>query len=64
MTKADIIKMLENISDNEEVIFVENGYDCDGLPYDRANSNIYRIVRATAQLKEVMEYGVYIQRFE
>lgn len=63
MTKADVIKMLENVADNEEVIFIENKYDYDGLPCNKANPNIYRIVKATTPLKKVMEYGVYIDRF-
>ena len=64
MTKAEIIKMLENIADNEEVIFVEDTRDWDGFHCDRANKNIYRIVKATAELKKVKEYGIYTERFE
>lgn len=64
MTKVELIKMLETIEDNEEIIFVEEARDWDNFPYDRANKNIYRVVKAGTEFEYVKEYGVTVRRFK
>lgn len=48
MTKAELIKMIENYDDNEELMFVYEGRDCDGFPEDRI-AKIYKIVTTKAE---------------
>ena len=60
MTKAELMKMIENFDDNAELVFVYEGYDRDGYPEDRTE-NIYKVV--TTKAKRVRkEYG--IRRYE
>ena len=35
MTKKELIKMLENINDNDEVVFIETDLDRDGWIVER-----------------------------
>jgi hypothetical protein len=57
MTKAELMKMIENFDDNAELVFIYEGHDRDGYPEDRTE-NIYKVV--TTKAKRVRkEYGIH-----
>ena len=43
MTKLELMKMLENVNDNEEITFVISTTDRDGFPYD-TTANVYKVL--------------------
>lgn len=43
MTKIELIKALENIDDNAEILFVSERYDRDGFPEDM-EVNVYKVL--------------------
>jgi hypothetical protein len=58
MTKAELLKMLENIGENEELHFVVQELDRDGYPEDRIEDRVYKVVGEN--YKRVREqYGIH-----
>lgn len=43
MTKLELMKMLENVNDNEKITFVVDGHDRDGYPEDHI-VNVYKVL--------------------
>ena len=57
MKKAELLKMLENIGENEELHFVAEALDRDGYPEDRIALCVYKVVGENyKRVKE--EYGI------
>jgi hypothetical protein len=60
MTKAELIKMLENVEDNAELTFVKETYDRDGFPED-TQVEFYKVL--SGEIVRVRhQYGV--RRYE
>ena len=57
MTKMELIKMIENLNDNEEIQFIYEDFDRDGFPYDVSTKKIYKVVSANAKPVK-KEYGI------
>lgn len=58
MKKAELLKMLENIGENEELHFVVQALDRDGYPEDRIENRVYKVVGQN--YKRVCEkYGIH-----
>lgn len=58
MKKAELLKMLENIGENEELHFVVEARDRDGYPEDRIENRVYKVVGEN--YKRVREqYGIH-----
>lgn len=56
MTKKELVKMLENINDNDEITFVAEHSDRDGFPYD-VPAGVYKVIGG--KTKTVTgEYGI------
>lgn len=60
MTKAELMKMIENFDENEELLFACEGRDYEGYPKD-VTAKVYKVVTTNAKLVR-KEYG--IQRYE
>lgn len=57
MKKAELLKMLENIGENEELHFVAEELDRDGYPEDRIALRVYKVVGENyKRVRE--EYGI------
>lgn len=56
MTKAELIKMLENYSDNTELMFIEERTDRDGYPFE-IPTEIIKVVRKDLKPTRC-EYGI------
>lgn len=57
MIKAELIKMIENIGDNEELRFIEETKDRDGFPEETIR-RIFKVVGESAKLVS-KGYGIY-----
>ena len=78
MTKAELMKMIENVDDNAELTFVANTLDRDGFPYDitekiykvlggevvrvRGEYGITRYENKTDDLEYNEKYGFYVKK--
>lgn len=56
MTKFELMKMLENVNDNDELTFVVNAIDRDGYPYD-TTAKVYKVLGAEVVTVRG-EYGI------
>lgn len=57
MKKAELLKMLENVGENEELNFVVKVLDRDGYPCDMIEDEVYKVVGEN--YKRVKgEYGI------
>ena len=57
MTKAELMRMIENLNDNEQVKFIAESFDRDGFPYDMVVTKVYKVVGENAKpIKK--EYGI------
>jgi hypothetical protein len=57
MKKAELLKMLENIGENEELHFVIQALDRDGYPEDRLEDRVYKVVGENYKVVRE-EYGI------
>jgi hypothetical protein len=58
MKKAELLKMLENIGDDEELNFVVNELDRDGYPEDRIEPAVYKVVGENYKVVRE-QYGIH-----
>jgi hypothetical protein len=58
MTKAELLKMLENINENEELNFVTQELDRDGYPEDRIEDRVYKVVGKNYKVVRE-QYGIH-----
>lgn len=60
MTKKELLKMLENVNDNEKVNFIIEKTDRDGYPYDTLVK--VKAVCGKYRTKNENYYGVTVKR--
>lgn len=53
--------MLENLNDNDNVRFIVEKIDRDGLPYD-TTADVYKVVSSRAKVHKVDHCGVKVDR--
>lgn len=58
MTKRELLKMLENIKDNETINFVSEILDEDRYPQDKIEPKVYKVVGEN-YVREHVGFGVY-----
>lgn len=58
MLKKELLKMLENIGDNEKINFVSERVDKSGYPQDKIEPNVYKVVGENYTTEHV-GFGVY-----
>jgi hypothetical protein len=56
MTKKELLKMLENVGENEKLTFVVEALDRDGYPYD-TTEKVYKVLGENVK-KVRCDYGV------
>lgn len=57
MTKIELMRMIENLNDNEQVQFIAEESDRDGFPYDLVITGIYKVLGENAKPVK-KEYGI------
>ena len=58
MLKKELLKMLENIGDNEKINFVSEKIDEEGYPQDRLEPDVYKVVGEN-YITEHVGFGIY-----
>lgn len=58
MLKKELLKMLENIGDDEKINFVSEKLDKAGYPQDKLELNVYKVVGEKYETVHV-GFGVY-----
>lgn len=58
MLKKELLKMLENIGDDEKINFVSERVDKSGYPQDKIEPNVYKVVGEN-YITEHVGFGVY-----
>lgn len=58
MLKKELLKMLENIGDDEKINFVSEKIDKAGYPQDKLEPDVYKVVGEN-YITEHVGFGIY-----